>query len=119
MKDSSEGTTKVTKKTKNEFMLGFVILCFLFIVAVIVVIAGYNFVVGFGIAEGASIKNLLSAERGTAIIIVGIFLEILIGILIYDLKHKQATKINKMAKNEILSEQQKTNILLQELLAKK
>ena len=117
--DSPQNNTVVKGKTKNEFMIGFIILCFLFVVAIIVVVAGYNFVVGFGVAEGTSIRNLLSAEKGTAIIIVGIFLEILIGILIYDLKQKQMLQITTRIKEKMFREQEKTNKLLEELVAKK
>ena len=107
------------KKDKHEVVLGFIILCFLFFIAVIVVIAGYHYVVGFGIAESASVRNLLSAERGTAIIIIGIFLEILIGVLIFEFKFTQLISAKKKAAETIFKQQQKTNQLLEILISKK
>lgn len=59
---------------------------FLFVIAIIVVIAGYNFIQGFSTSafEENNLKVFISTLKGLSIISIGIFILILVAVLVFD-----------------------------------
>jgi hypothetical protein len=114
-------------KKNNKFNTGIsiIIIVLLFGIALIVVIAGYNFIEGFSMSAGDenTMKVFISALKGLSTISIGIFILILVGILVIDNSGREVKENNQLGfealiniQSKVLESQDSINTYLQKKL---
>jgi hypothetical protein len=113
------------KNNKISTGISIIIMVLLFAIALIVVIAGYNFIEGFSMSVGDknTIKVFISALKGLSTISIGIFILILVGILVIDNSGREVKENNELGlealiniQSRVLESHESINIFLQKKL---
>ena len=97
------------KNGKINTVISILIMVLLFAIALVVVIAGYNFIQGFSMAgtEENNIIVFISALKGISTISIGIFILILVGILVIDNSAREVKDNNQIGFEALIEVQLK------------